>query len=192
MGKWIRLVGATFLDWLDPKPGLRWLDVGCGNGAFTELIVDRCAPASVHGIDPSQEQLLHARTRTALRGAQFLHGDAMAQPFPDKTFDLAVTPLVGRQARCRVLARVSSVRLIFLVRWRRPRRRCKRWSVDSEATYKPSSASRGTSCRGGRWAYRELPSRVRICCSSMGERALRGRLCGPCRASSHPGCSLQR
>jgi SAM-dependent methyltransferase len=94
MGKWSQLVGATFLDWLDPKPGLRWLDVGCGNGAFTELIVDRCAPASVHGIDPSQEQLAHARTRSALRVARFSHGDAMAQPFPDKAFDIAVMPLV--------------------------------------------------------------------------------------------------
>jgi ubiquinone/menaquinone biosynthesis C-methylase UbiE len=94
MGKWSQLVGATFLDWLAPKPGLRWLDVGCGNGAFTELLVARCAPASVHGIDPSQEQLAHARTRPALGVAQFLHGDAMAQPFPDDTFDVAVMPLV--------------------------------------------------------------------------------------------------
>jgi SAM-dependent methyltransferase len=94
MGKWSRLVGATFLDWLAPKPCLRWLDVGCGNGAFTELLVERCAPASVHGIDPSKEQLSHARTRPALRVAQFVDGDAMAQPFPDNAFDLAVMPLV--------------------------------------------------------------------------------------------------
>ena len=94
MGKWSQLVGATFLDWLAPKPGLRWLDVGCGNGAFTELFVERCAPVSVHGIDPSEEQLAHARTRPALRAAQLLHGDAMAQPFPDDAFDVAVMPLV--------------------------------------------------------------------------------------------------
>lgn len=94
MGKWSQLVGATFLDWVAPKPGLRWLDVGCGNGAFTELLVARCAPASVHGIDPSQEQLAHARTRPALRVAQLLHGDAMAQPFPDNAFDVSIMPLV--------------------------------------------------------------------------------------------------
>jgi SAM-dependent methyltransferase len=94
MGKWSQLVGATFLDWLAPDPGLRWLDVGCGNGAFTELLVERCAPLSVHGIDPSREQLAHARTRAALHGAQLLRGDAMAQPFPDNAFDIAVMPLV--------------------------------------------------------------------------------------------------
>ena len=94
MGEWSRLAGETFLDWLAPRTGLRWLDVGCGNGAFTEMIVERCAPASVHGIDPSEGQLAYARTRPAARVAEFLQGDAMALPFPDDTFDAAVMPLV--------------------------------------------------------------------------------------------------
>lgn len=94
MGKWSQLAGETFLDWLAPGPGLRWLDVGCGNGAFTELLVERCAPASVQGIDPSEAQLAYARTRLRSRVAEFRQGDAMAQPFPDDTFDVAVMPLV--------------------------------------------------------------------------------------------------
>jgi SAM-dependent methyltransferase len=94
MGKWSRLAGASFLDWLAPKSGLRWLDVGCGNGAFTEMLVERCAPASVQGIDPSAGQLAFARTRPASRVAQFRQGDAMALPFPADTFDAAVMPLV--------------------------------------------------------------------------------------------------
>jgi SAM-dependent methyltransferase len=94
MGRWSQLVGETFLDWLAPQSGLRWLDVGCGNGAFTEMLVDRCAPASVEGIDPSEGQLAFARTRPASRMAKFRQGDAMALPFPDDTFDVAVMPLV--------------------------------------------------------------------------------------------------
>ncbi|MBI1759909.1 MAG: class I SAM-dependent methyltransferase [Acidobacteria bacterium] len=94
MGKWSQLAGEVFLDWLAPKEDLRWLDVGCGNGAFTEMLVERCAPASVQGIDPSEEQLAYARTRPASRIAQFRRGDAMAQPFPADTFDVAVMPLV--------------------------------------------------------------------------------------------------
>jgi ubiquinone/menaquinone biosynthesis C-methylase UbiE len=39
MGVWSRSAGEVFLDWLAPPPELRWIDVGCGNGAFTELIV---------------------------------------------------------------------------------------------------------------------------------------------------------
>jgi SAM-dependent methyltransferase len=94
MGEWSRLAGETFLDWLAPESGLRWLDVGCGNGAFTEMLVGRCAPASVHGVDPSEGQLAYARTRPAARVAQFSRGDAMALPFPDDAFDAAVMPLV--------------------------------------------------------------------------------------------------
>jgi SAM-dependent methyltransferase len=94
MGEWSRLAGETFLDWLAPKSGLRWLDVGCGNGAFTEMLVGRCAPASVHGVDPSEGQLAYARARPAARVAQFRQGDAMALPFPADAFDAAVMPLV--------------------------------------------------------------------------------------------------
>jgi ubiquinone/menaquinone biosynthesis C-methylase UbiE len=54
MGIWSRYAGTIFLDWLSPPPGLRWIDVGCGSGAFTELLVERCAPAEVQGIDPSE------------------------------------------------------------------------------------------------------------------------------------------
>ncbi len=94
MGEWSRLAGETFLDWLAPKSGLRWLDVGCGNGAFTEMLAGRCAPSAVRGIDPSEAQLAFARARPAARVAQFSRGDAMALPFPDDTFDAAVMPLV--------------------------------------------------------------------------------------------------
>ena len=94
MGRWSQIVGDAFLDWLAPASGLRWLDVGCGNGAFTEMLVERCAPAAVDGVDPSEAQLGFARTRPASRVAQFRHGDAMALPFPDDAFDAAVMPLV--------------------------------------------------------------------------------------------------
>jgi len=94
MGRWSQLAGEVFLDWLAPKSGLRWLDVGCGNGAFTERIVERCAPVSVDGIDPSEAQLAFARTRAVGRVARFRQGDAMALPFPDDSFDVAVMPLV--------------------------------------------------------------------------------------------------
>ena len=94
MGKWSRLTGETFLDWLAPPSGLRWLDVGCGNGAFTEMIAERCGPVSVQGIDPSEAQLAFARTRPMSRVARFGRADAMALPFLDDTFDAAVMPLV--------------------------------------------------------------------------------------------------
>jgi len=94
MGVWSRLAGAIFLDWLAPRAGARWIDVGCGNGAFTELIVERCAPAEIEGIDPSEAQIAFARQRPAARVARFRLGDAMALPFPESRFDAAVMALV--------------------------------------------------------------------------------------------------
>jgi ubiquinone/menaquinone biosynthesis C-methylase UbiE len=94
MGVWSRSVGEIFLDWLKPDTRLRWLDVGCGNGAFTERIVERCAPSEVQGIDPSEGQLKYARERPALRHVTFQLGDAMALPFPAARFDAAVMALV--------------------------------------------------------------------------------------------------
>jgi ubiquinone/menaquinone biosynthesis C-methylase UbiE len=94
MGTWSRIAGNIFLDWLAPRPGLRWIDVGCGNGAFTELLVERCAPAEVQGIDPSEGQLAFARTRPGARVAEFRQGDAMALPFAADRFDAAVMALV--------------------------------------------------------------------------------------------------
>ena len=94
MGDWSRRVGTVFLDWLALPSGLKWIDVGCGNGAFTELIVERCAPTEVRGIDPSEAQLDFARKRPAARLAKFDLGDAMALPFPADTFDAAIMALV--------------------------------------------------------------------------------------------------
>jgi SAM-dependent methyltransferase len=94
MGRWSRLAGERFLDWLDLPKGLRWLDVGCGNGAFTEEIIARCAPAVVMAIDPSEEQLAFARTRPGAKMAKFEVGDAQRLSFGDGTFDVAIMALV--------------------------------------------------------------------------------------------------
>lgn len=94
MGVWSRLAGEVFIDWLAPQPGLAWADIGCGNGAFTELLVQRCAPSAVEGVDPSEGQLAYARKRPGTAMATYHQGDAMALPFADKAFDAAVMALV--------------------------------------------------------------------------------------------------
>src|SRR5271166_2160415 len=76
MGVWSQLAGQVFLDWLAPPTGLRWIDIGCGSGAFTELLAQRSAPVKIQGIDPFEEQLAFARTRPALREATFREGES--------------------------------------------------------------------------------------------------------------------
>lgn len=94
MGRWSRRVGADFLAWLAPPGGLHWLDVGCGNGAFTEELMAHCAPAAMTAIDPSGEQLAYARTRPGIGLAQFHLGDAQDLPFAPASFDAAAMALV--------------------------------------------------------------------------------------------------
>src|SRR4051794_1483418 len=94
IGAWSQLAGRQFLDWLAPPPGQRWIDIGCGNGAFTSLILQRCSPSEVQAVDPSAGQLAYASSRPDARGATFLTGDAMALPFEDARFDAAVMALV--------------------------------------------------------------------------------------------------
>jgi ubiquinone/menaquinone biosynthesis C-methylase UbiE len=52
-GTWSRLAGEVFLDWLAPQAGLRWLDVGCGNGACVEMLCPRHDTGSILAIDRS-------------------------------------------------------------------------------------------------------------------------------------------
>lgn len=70
-----------------PSPGLRWLDVGCGNGAFMAMLAERRAPAGLDGADPSAAQLAYARQLPGLAAARFEQGDAMALPYADDAFD---------------------------------------------------------------------------------------------------------
>jgi SAM-dependent methyltransferase len=92
MGRWSRAIGENFLAWLDAPRNARWLDVGCGTGAFRDLILRKAAPASLTGIDPSPEQI--AFVRKQLPGHTFEIGDSMALPFGDGAFDVVGSALV--------------------------------------------------------------------------------------------------
>lgn len=94
MGPWSRSVGELFLDWLDPAPDLDWIDVGCGSGAFTSLVVERCQPSTILGIDPSQAQLDYALQRGLPHAARFEVADATSLPAVDRSIDVAVAALV--------------------------------------------------------------------------------------------------
>jgi SAM-dependent methyltransferase len=94
MGIWSGIAGNVFLDWLSPAKSLTWTDIGCGNGAFTQLIVDRCAPKHVFGIDPSAGQIAYARTRLASAPVELTTGDAMTLPYEDNSVDVATMALV--------------------------------------------------------------------------------------------------
>ena len=93
MGNWSRLVGDQFLPWLAAPKGINWIDIGCGNGAFTRQLVEHCDPASVVGVDLSEPQLVFAREHTA-GPVNFKTAGALALPVSDDDFESAVMALV--------------------------------------------------------------------------------------------------
>lgn len=66
-------------------PGMKVLDVGCGNGRFYPVLSAR--QIAYTGVDNSQGLLDEARKLQP--EANFVLGDATALPFPDKSFDIA-------------------------------------------------------------------------------------------------------
>jgi SAM-dependent methyltransferase len=94
MGRWSRRLAREFLAWLEPEPAAHWLDVGCGTGALTAAICERCAPASVTGCDPSAAFIAHARTGIADPRVSFVTADARDLPTRDGGFDWIVSSLV--------------------------------------------------------------------------------------------------
>jgi SAM-dependent methyltransferase len=78
MGRWSRPVAARFLEWLGMPAGLDWLDVGCGTGALSSAIVNKCQPRSLVGIDASEGFVAKARHDVSDPRADFRVGDAQA------------------------------------------------------------------------------------------------------------------
>ena len=93
MGPWTRAVGAVFLDWLAIPQGQRWLDIGCGTGVFTELILEKAAPSEIVAIDPAPAQVAFAREKPIGRRADFRIADAANLPFDDEGFDVVASAL---------------------------------------------------------------------------------------------------
>jgi len=59
VGAFVAELGQAALDLLDPQPGERILDVGCGEGTLTRKITER--GATVLGVDNSPEMIAAAR-----------------------------------------------------------------------------------------------------------------------------------
>jgi SAM-dependent methyltransferase len=94
VGRWSRLVAKDFLAWLAPASDLDWLDVGCGTGALTEVIVKHAKPRSVKGVDASERFIEHARAHVDDPRATFDVADAQSLPLESARFGVAVSGLV--------------------------------------------------------------------------------------------------
>lgn len=94
MGRWSRLTARAFLEWLRPDESAHWLEFGCGTGALTSTICERCRPASVVACDSSEPFVAHARRALAGTPTSFVTARADALPSRVGGFDLVVSGLV--------------------------------------------------------------------------------------------------
>ncbi|MDH3694911.1 MAG: class I SAM-dependent methyltransferase, partial [Gammaproteobacteria bacterium] len=48
MGRWSNKIAKQFITWLAIPKDHYWLDVGCGTGTLSEVILNRNAPEAIH------------------------------------------------------------------------------------------------------------------------------------------------
>jgi len=94
VGRWSRLVAREFLAFLGMSPAKQWLDIGCGTGALSQVILDVASPSKVKGVDPSEEFIVFARDQVVDERVSFIVGDAQALPLEPAQFDAVVSGLV--------------------------------------------------------------------------------------------------
>ena len=95
MGRWSRLVAPRLVEFSQLPESGRILDVGSGTGSLAFAIAERNTGARVLGIDPSKEYVAYATAKSAFgERTTFEVGDAQQLPYPDTSFDAAVSLLV--------------------------------------------------------------------------------------------------
>lgn len=92
MGRYSEPLAAEFAAFVKADPGQRALDVGCGHGALTAVLVDRLGAQAVVAVDPSSAFVSALRHR--LPDVDVRQARAEQLPFPDESFDLVLAQLV--------------------------------------------------------------------------------------------------
>lgn len=92
MGRYSAELAPRFADFAEVVRGQEALDVGCGPGALTRVLVERLGVTSVAAFDPSESFV--AETRAALPESDVRLGRIEAIPFEDSRFDVGLAQLV--------------------------------------------------------------------------------------------------
>jgi SAM-dependent methyltransferase len=94
MGRWSKLIAQNFLGWLDISPARTWLDVGCGTGSITRLILGSHQPKEIIAIDSSGDFISHAQRSIIHPAVHFKVGFAQSLEVDSNSMDAVVSGLV--------------------------------------------------------------------------------------------------
>jgi ubiquinone/menaquinone biosynthesis C-methylase UbiE len=94
MGRWSNLVARKFLTWLAVPPGSSWLDVGCGTGSLTKLILETSQPKKVVSIDSSSGFIFYAQQSITNTVVSFQVGLAQALELKSNSVDAVVSGIM--------------------------------------------------------------------------------------------------
>jgi SAM-dependent methyltransferase len=94
MGRWSARLAPLFTRFVGVRDGQRILDVGCGTGSLSRALLASGKKISVVGVDPTGDYVSFARQGIQDSRANFQVSTAELLPFPDKSFDAAMTLLV--------------------------------------------------------------------------------------------------
>jgi SAM-dependent methyltransferase len=94
VGRWSRLVARELLEWLSIPSQKDWLDVGCGTGALSQIILEHALPNSIKGIDTSADFIAYAKVHVDHARVTFEVGDAQALQIDSGSFDVVVSGLL--------------------------------------------------------------------------------------------------
>src|SRR3954447_24966130 len=92
MGRYSGPLAARFADWCRVVGPGRALDVGCGTGALTRVLVEQLGVEGVSAVDPSRPLLSALRQEFPTLDVQT--GRAEQLPYPDDLFDHTLAQLV--------------------------------------------------------------------------------------------------
>jgi len=92
MGRFSQLLSPQLADLASVRAGQRALDVGCGPGALTAVLVERLGAGAVAAVDPSEPFVQAARARNP--GVDVRRASAERLPFDDGAFDATLAQLV--------------------------------------------------------------------------------------------------
>jgi len=94
MGRWSSLIAEKFLQWFAVPQKLNWLDVGCGTGSLTRLIIETQNPGKIISIDSSEEFILYAKKFVNHPSVTFRVGKAESFKIDSASVDAVVSGLV--------------------------------------------------------------------------------------------------